>query len=104
MGVIPKVFLQDLETIRRIRNAFAHSVLLINFEYPEIKKEIMKLVSLYSSEAPNNDFKHEVENSSHSRERNLFISTCRYITFQMTVDRDMQRAAYRRAYMQQYIW
>jgi hypothetical protein len=86
LGLIPRIFLEDLETIRRIRNVFAHSVLLLDFRHDEISREAMKLRSLYFSEAPENEFKKETGDEANGRERNLFISTCRYISYQLLLD------------------
>jgi DNA-binding MltR family transcriptional regulator len=44
LGLIPKGLYQNLETIGRIRNAFAHSYLYLKFDHPEIVKLIDPLI------------------------------------------------------------
>ncbi len=43
LNLMPRAIVPELEIVRRIRNVFAHSILPIDFQNPEIKKEVRKL-------------------------------------------------------------
>lgn len=44
LGLLPPVFHNDLQMIRRIRNAFAHSPTGLSFDSPKVRKHVDKLV------------------------------------------------------------
>jgi hypothetical protein len=46
IGIYGKLVRSDLDTVRRIRNAFAHSKILIDFSTPEVVNEVRKLTFL----------------------------------------------------------
>jgi hypothetical protein len=76
-----KAMLADMDIIRRIRNAFAHSVKPIDFQVPEIGAECMKLSQVESSpDMPENNLLLFAELVSRSYHRNRFAKTCNSIS------------------------
>lgn len=74
MGLYNHTAFQDINTIRRVRNQFAHSPQPITFTTPEITRECRKLSSLKDPEYSELLIKHGISDGVLSKNR--YIVTC----------------------------